>query len=138
MLFADDNNIFCSGECLKQLLQTMTSGIKNLKELFYMNKLSINVSKTEIVWFGKRKVTDQIQVIVDNVGIEWLYEYKFLGVVLDYKISLKPHIRRRTSKIAKSIAVLAKSRHVLNQESLEILSYSMVATLLCENLGKRV
>lgn len=55
ILFADDTNIFCSGDNLQQLLEIITSEMKKLKQWFDVNKLSLNLSKTKIMLFGKHK-----------------------------------------------------------------------------------
>lgn len=90
ILFADDTNIFCSGDNLQQLLEIITSEMKKLKQWFDVNKLSLNLSKTKIMLFGKhKKKNPDIKLEIDNVCIERVYENKFLGVIIDHKICWK-------------------------------------------------
>lgn len=44
VLFADDTNIFCSGDDLKRLLEAITA---ELKLWIYSNKLSLNLIETK-------------------------------------------------------------------------------------------
>ena len=80
--------------------------------------------------FGNRAITTELNLKIDNIEIERVYENKFLGVVLDDKICWKPHIRHVGVKIAKSIAVINKAKHILNTRSLHILYCTMILPYL--------
>ena len=64
----------------------------NLKIGFDKNKISLNLSKTKIMLFGKYKTNTQIQEQIDGFIIERIFENKFLGVTIDDNICWKPHI----------------------------------------------
>lgn len=49
ILFVDDTNIFCFGDYLQQLLEVFTREINKLK-LKNLNKLSLNISKTNMLF----------------------------------------------------------------------------------------
>ena len=55
VLFADDTNIFCSGDDLAELLKDLTEEMIKLKNWFDYNKLSLNLAKTKIMLFGYGK-----------------------------------------------------------------------------------
>ena len=126
VLFADDTNILCSGGDLQQLLKVITTEMGKLKNWFDINKLSLNLNKTKFMLLGSKKANTQVQIKIENVDIERVYENKFLGVILDHKICWKPHIKHVQSKLARSIAVLGKSRHLLNHKALSILYCSLI------------
>uniref|UniRef100_A0A8C7YP82 Reverse transcriptase domain-containing protein n=1 Tax=Oryzias sinensis TaxID=183150 RepID=A0A8C7YP82_9TELE len=102
VLFADDTNIFCDGDDLNKLLEDVTKEMEKLKIWFNINKLSLNLSKTKIMLFGNCKKCMDINVTIDGVQLERIYECKFLGVVIDDKLSWKPHIKYIQSKLSKS------------------------------------
>jgi len=54
ILFADDTNLFCSGDNLKQLLDTMEKEMVQLKNWFDSNKITLNTRKTTFIVFGSR------------------------------------------------------------------------------------
>ncbi len=130
ILFADDTNIFCSGENLQQLLDVITSELSKIKIWFDKNKLSLNLNKTKIMLFGNCKTHNQLQLQIYGVNIERVNENKFLGVIIDDKICWKPHIKHVKSKLSRSISVLAKAKHVLDQKSLYILYNSLILPYL--------
>ena len=126
VLFADDTNLFCSGKDLEHLLNTVVTELKKIKRWFDVNKLSLNVSKTKFIVFGNRSINQRVQITIDNVEVERVFENKFLGVVIDHKLCWKPHINFLKNKISKTIAILYKCKNILTINSLKILYQSLV------------
>jgi len=126
ILFADDTNIIGSGENLQQLLDTITSEFINIKYWLNKNKLSLNLSKTKYMIFGNKKINHHARVQIGGVDIEKVYETKFLGVIINDKICWKSHIKYISTKISKSISVIAKVRYFLDYKSLHALFCSLV------------
>ena len=56
--------------------------------------------------------------MINDIEIEKVKELKFLGVIIDETLCWKPHIHHVKTKISKSIAILYKTKHLLNQLSL--------------------
>ncbi len=105
--------------------------LEKLKQWFDVNKLSLNLNKTKFMLFGNRTIpVDTVQIMIDNVHIERVYENKFLGVILDHKICWKPHINHIRTKLAKSVAILGRTRYMLDYKSLHILYSSLVLPYL--------
>merc|ERR1719239_852182 len=80
ILFADDTNIFCSGKDLKSLCKTVSIELDKLNVWFAVNKLSLNVSKTNFILFGNRIHNEDVDITINNVNIDRVYVTKFLGV----------------------------------------------------------
>lgn len=76
--------------------------------------------------FGKHKTNPQLELKIDNISIERVYENTFLGVILDHKICWNPHIKHNKAKLAKAIPILNKSRHILNNKSKYILYNTLI------------
>ncbi len=56
--------------------------------------------------------------MIDDVIIEGVNETKFLDVITDHKICCKPLITYVRAKLARSIGVLGKARHILDHKTL--------------------
>ena len=56
VLFADDTNIFLSGDDVKEISNTLSKQLDKLNSWFAANKLSLNVSKTNYMIFGNTKI----------------------------------------------------------------------------------
>ena len=55
VLFADDTNIFVSGDDVKEISKTLSKQLDKLNAWFAVNKLSLNVSKTNYMIFGNKE-----------------------------------------------------------------------------------
>ncbi len=45
-----------------------------------------------------------------------MYDNKCLGVIIDHKLCWKPHINHVKTKMSKSIAILNRIKHILNEK----------------------
>jgi len=64
-----------------------------------LNKLTINYKKTKYMLFTNRKGTKNRQVFIGTNKIEQVSEIKYLGVLIDDKLSWKCHIQYICSKL---------------------------------------
>ena len=139
ILFADDTNIFCSGKNIETLCKTVSKELDKLNIWFAVNKLSLNVSKTNFILFGNKKhTTEDVHITINNVKIDRVYVTKFLGVMIDHNLNWKEHIDVINSKISKSIAIIYKASKILKTASLYTLYCSLFLPYLnycAENWG---
>ena len=108
------------------------------------NKLTLNVKKSNFVIFHPkgRRVNQQVEIkLTDNNTNSSTYfeqkEYvKYLGILIDNHLTWKPHIDYVTTKISKTIGVIARLRHLVPQSTLlnlyrflifPYLSYGLIA-----------
>ena len=97
VLFADDTNTFYSADSLELLSIIISQQLNKLHNWFAVNKLSLNINKTNYMVFGKGRVTSDIAVTINQNIIERIYDTTFLGIIIDDKISWKAH---KKSKLA--------------------------------------
>jgi len=113
VLFADDTNIFGSGDSLQQILELITSEFKKIKQWFDINMLSINLSKTTFMVFGNGKSNHQAQI--EGVNIKRVHENKFLGVII------ASHKIHQNQTVQKYCSPSKSYKHILELKSLRIL-----------------
>ena len=138
ILFADDTNIFCSGHNLKELCELTTKELDNLRKWFAVNRLSLNVTKTNFMVFGNSKHIHDLQIEIDKTKISRVNVTKFLGVLIDEKLNWKDHISSVRSKLSKSLFTLNRAKHVLNQDAMLTVYNSIILphlTYCCELWG---
>ena len=58
---------------------------------FSANRLSLNVAKTNYMFFGKRKLPVDISTKINKEVIKRVSVTKFLGVTIDDKLTWKHH-----------------------------------------------
>ena len=90
------------------------------------NCLALNVLKTNFVLFSaKNKPLNPVTIIINGQAIEQNDYVKYLGVLIDSKLSFKQHIIGITKQISRAIGLLYKLRHV-SKRILIMMYYSLI------------
>ena len=71
--------------------------------MFFVNRLSLNISKTNYMIFGNRRITADICVRINKEKINRVNSTTCLGVVIDCKLNWKSHIFSVRSKLSKCV-----------------------------------
>lgn len=121
ILFADDTNVYLSGTDLTQLVNVIQSELVKYESWFKVNKLSLNVSKTNYMIFGNTNQSLSIDVILCGVPITKVEVTKFLGVYIDCKLNWKEHVKILCGKLRKCNAILYKVSAMLDTSTLRML-----------------
>ena len=84
-MFADDTNLFISSHSLESLSVTSNTVVAKLAKWFRLNKLSLNVNKTNYILFHSRQnqLLTQIKLTIDNIPIEQTNKTKFVGIIIN-------------------------------------------------------
>ena len=127
IMFADDTNMFMTGKDLNSLEIVFNTELEKINEWIQTNKLSLNLSKTHFMLFkGRKKVSVTPSIVIANTSISQMSQTKFLGIMLDDRISWVPHIDDIAKKLSKSIGILSRLKRYLNKESLINMYYAFV------------
>jgi hypothetical protein len=107
-LFADDTAIYSTSDDPLVIQRDLQSALTGIAEYFYKWKIKVNASKTQSVFFTKRRTRGlpTANLVLDGGSIEWCNEAKYLGVTLDKGLTFKSHIQRTTEKTQKLIKIL--------------------------------
>ena len=134
MLFADDTTFQMSGIDLNILFENANVQLEKASTWFRANKLTLNVKKTKFMLFSEKdfkldslglnlKIGDKI---VDQVGSNCKEKYfKFVGHVLDDKLSWQGHIQHICKKLASSNFAINSTKHFLPLKIRKTLYFSL-------------
>ena len=111
ILFADDTTLYTSHENALNLANTLSEELLKVSKWLIDNCLTLNISKTYYVVFGLRYVPNNASVSIGQHVLDKQRNGKFLGVILDDKLTFKDHISHVTSKISKVSGILFKLKH---------------------------
>ena len=86
-LYADDTIIIQSAKDSQTLKSGLEMQLEYLSAWFYCNKLSVNTTKTEVIYFGRKQKVNECKEMpplsFQNCPIESKSEVKYLGVIFD-------------------------------------------------------
>ena len=91
---------------------------------FRTNKLSLNLTKTVIMLFGKNKIDFNIDI--EGEIIPLVKHTKFLGVYLDNELSWQVHINHVLDKIQANKHLLSLGRNLLDSLTLRNIYYAHI------------
>ena len=127
ILFADDTNVFLTGNNIDQMIEIMNGELNNAFLWLNSNKLSLNVKKTQFMLFSLRKhIITNTDMCINNQIIDRVEHTMFLGVILDSHLTWSYNIQHVKIKIAKSIGILCRARKVLKRTTLITLYYACI------------
>ena len=137
-LFADDTNLYYESDDLAELEKTMNKELKLLSLWLNVNRLALNIGKTNFIIFRgyKKPLNHNVTLLMNKKAIEQKTHVKYLGVMIDEHLNWKEHISNVTKKISRSIGIICKLRSCLNVFLRKTLYYSLVYSHL--NFGIHV
>ena len=120
ILFADDCNVFIQGPNLEEIVNKMNSELKSIKLWIDCNQLSLNINKTQYMIFANRKynMLNIPSINICDENLTRVNSVKFLGFLIDEKISWVDHIHYIQKKIAKGIGIIHRARQFLKRKTL--------------------
>ena len=127
LMFADDTTLIFIGKTVGILFDKMNRDLSSAADWLAENKLSLNVSKTNYMYFDlSRKNTGAENVTIKNEPVERVKSQKFLGVIFDDKMSWKEHIQSIISKLNSCLGVSRKARPYLSKHAMMTIYYSLM------------
>jgi ribonuclease HI len=97
--YADDGTILVEGMDLATVCRLIESGLRTVSTWCAGKGLSINPSKTELLLFTtKYKIIGYRAPRINNVELNLATRVKYLGVILDGKLSFKAHLEEKCEK----------------------------------------
>ena len=133
IVFADDPNFFYSGDNLSQVCETVSTELGKLHSWFQVNKLSLNIGKTNFMIFGNKQCEANRVVSINGMNIKRVYVTTFLGVHIDSHLNWGEHINHIKSKISTTtkVSIIRRFKHLLIDSAL----YSLYSTLVMPYLN---
>ena len=124
--FADDSTVTHSHKNLKYVIEIMEREVEKVLTWLSTNRLLINLKKTHLMVFTNKQRPQEISLKVKDNIITETSESKFLGVIVDNKLSWASHIKYISNKISKSSSIIRYLRYSFPKAILKTLYMSLV------------
>ena len=127
-LFADDTNIYYEADTLEKIEFTMNKELKKLHTWLIVNRLSLNIAKTNFVIFHpyNKPLNKKITIKIYKNAISEKDHVKYLGILIDSTLTWRTHIDNLSSKLSKNIGLLYKIRPYIDTKLMKTLYYSLI------------
>ncbi len=108
-LYDDDLVFYSSGTDPEAIVKSLTVNLERLNKWCIENKLSININKTEFMWFHKSHDTKfglVPKLFLNGLEIVRVFRFKYLGLVLDPNLTFKQHLAKVQAKVSSCLGCL--------------------------------
>ena len=111
--FADDTFIIFNSKKLKTIETVVNTELKEVSKWLRLNKLSLNVKKTELIFFHSpfKKVNyDKIFIKFNDLRLQPVDFVKYLGMFIDKFLNWNHHILELCKKLSRANEIISKLR----------------------------
>ena len=113
ILYADDANIIVSGNTLQEIESQIMELAPLLIHWVTTNGLKLNLKKTNYMIISNNR-NDRIRdVYIGGKKIERVHDAKFLGVIMDDKLSWSKHIQTVRVKMSRYVGIMYRIKSLL-------------------------
>ena len=124
ILFADNTTLLSSQRSIKFLKYTLQHDLELLIQWFKANQLSLNMSKTNLVRFWLDNNTFTIDI--NNEPIKESEVTRFLGVMVDNRLTWSSHIAFLHQKLLANKHMLRIAKNILDYNCLRLIYYAHI------------
>lgn len=132
IMYADDTVIYSSlsKRPTQQEIENYQEDLDCIGAWCQVNKLSINVGKTKLMTFGKAlRGMSHVQFKLNNSVLSFTENYKYLGLMLNNKLTLVQHANTVIGMVSTKLRTLSYLRRYVNSEIALIIYKTMILSL---------
>ena len=127
VLFADDTTVYLTDKDYNNGITRAASEFSNLITWFNTNRLSLNLKKTKLMVFTYKNVDyENIHIDLMNTSIRAEECTKFLGLLIDRKLSWKDHISYICNKVSRFTGIFYRLKDYLPLHILLLLYNTLI------------
>ena len=113
----------------------MNSTLEDVDTWFQVNRSSLNILKTNYILFSNVHSDIPYNIIIRNSSISPVTSAKFLGLIIDNRLSFSEHVRYTCNRISKTIGIMKRLSSIVPAAVLRTLYNSLVLPYLSYGVG---
>ena len=129
--FADDTTLFVNDSDITRLMDRTNNELSKVNKWLECNKLSLNVEKTKYMIFSNREIPINLNLKLSNHDLIRVSETKFLGIIIDDRLSFRSHMSSICSRLRRTIGVIYRLNSFIPSSVAVLLYFSRFHSLLC-------
>ena len=134
VLFADDAAFIITCPTLEGLFEKIKELFRGLSAYLNMNRLILNSKKCKLMMFNSRPTPVLPDILFYGEKIEWVDEFKYLGMTITKSMSFSTHINNISTKESQVTGTFVSLHSIVPQHILIKLYYALVYPHLNKNI----
>ena len=129
--FADDTTFAAVSDNITQLIQQFNAGLNVFHTWCVSNKLFLNLVKTKAMVITPKRIDIELpSIIINNTVVEFVTDYKYLGLIIDSKLSFVKHIKNLNGRLNRVAGTSYSMKNVLSLEAAKSFYFSMAYSII--------
>ena len=133
LMYADDTVLYCSSSQASVIQDKLNAELSKIEHWLSLNSLFVNVTKTEAMLFGtapRLSAVNYFSINLNNNVIKRVFQFTYLVIVFDDRLSWNEHIKHLISKAGKRVGMLGRLRRSLTRGSANVVYCSLIRPIL--------
>ena len=126
VLFADDAAFIITACTIDELYNKINNLFSDLTIYLNMNRLVPNSRKSKLMMFSSQPTKNLPDLLFANEIIEWVNEFKYLGLTITNRLSFSNHINRVALNISRITGIFVNIRTIVPYQLMMKLYYALV------------
>ena len=132
--FADDTTLYVTHKNIDYIRFCLEHDLRTLQDWFRANKLTLNVTKSVCILFGKQRKLE-LKIRIGQETIPQVQHTKFLGLWIDQELNWKEHISKLLLKLKLKLNLLLAGKNCLSTHALHILYFAQIHSNLAHGIS---
>ena len=132
-MYADDTVLFTANPDFDKAVSGLQSDINAMNTWCSGNGIMANTDKTKIIVFGSSNVLSKVPepvICMNNVPLQVVASYKYLGVTLDNQLSYNLHVDKLIGTVTAKLKQFQRMRSFLNAKAALMVYKNMLLPIL--------
>ena len=125
VMFADDAAFVVTACSLPELYCKIQKLFDDIAKYLSNNRLIANSSKSKLMMFSSRPTQNLPELVFCREVIEWIDEFKYLGLTITNKLSFSRHINRISMNISRITGLFTNLRSLVPVEIMMKIFYAL-------------
>ena len=126
ILFADDTTLYKSHRNVRYLKWCIEEDLKIISDWFKANKLTLNIEKTEYMFFCAKPMNAKPALEIDDITLLSVESVKFLGIWLDQNLNWNIHVNKLITRLKVNMHLLRTPKHLFNEKTLKLIYHAHI------------
>ena len=126
VLFADDAAFIVKSASLEGLYTKINKLFADLSIYLSRNRLIANATKSKLMMFNSRPIPNLPELHFNNNPIEWIDEFKYLGLIITNKLNFSRHINKVALNVSRLTGIFVNLRSIVPLHIMFKIFYGLV------------
>lgn len=122
-MYADDIVLLYNTDNYADLEVEINNDLVSFSNWAYMHKLTVNVTKTKYMIFKTFNNALNLNLHLNNIPVERVYQFKHLGLIIDQNLNWDDHLTCLKKRISPIAGVFWRLKNILTQSTKKQLYY---------------